>query len=149
MTDDELHDAIQADAAAKALADSGNDSGCATRMAAVLPPVLASYRITDRGIFAAFPDDPDAAEDFMAALEALAPTTPKVKRALAWLEPANGGVDLAFASVRSMLDQLASASVLDGPTVSTLKALAERPAVVTASDVSRAWARHRPEGRIA
>lgn len=53
MTDQQLHDAILADATAKALADAGNDSGCAARMAAILPPVVASLPTSQLLIWAA------------------------------------------------------------------------------------------------
>lgn len=147
MTVDELHDAIIADPTAKALADAGNDAGCAAQMAAILPPVVSSVYLNERGVFAVFADPTDA-EAVMAALEAAAagdpaavppiPPNPVLKRALTWLQPQNGGIDLGHPGVRAMLDQMAAAGQIQPAAVATLKAQAERPPVVLAGDVSRA-----------
>jgi hypothetical protein len=147
MTDQQLRDAIAADPAAKALADSGDDAGCAARLAAALPPAVATTYVNERGIFAAFTNPADA-EAVMKGLEAVAQSNPVVRRALAWLAPNNGGIDLGHPGVRAMLDQLRAGGALTPAAVATLKALAERPAAVKADDVSRAWATNRPDGRL-
>lgn len=148
MTDDQLHDAIFADATAKGLADVGNDAGCAARMAAILPPVLVPTFVNERSVFDAFTNPADA-QAVMTGLETASQTDAIVKRVLVWMRPDIGGVDLSNAAVRAMLDQLQASGVLTAPAVATLKALAERPAVVTADDVSRAWSRYRPGGKVA
>jgi hypothetical protein len=146
MTDSELHDAILADADAKARADAGDDSGAAARMAAVLPPILTSTSVTTRSVYAAFADPADGRQ-VVAALKAVAaqdpaanPSAPDVALALEWMQPANGGIDLSNASVRAMLDQLAAAGAITAAQAAALKALAERPAAINADAVSRAWA---------
>jgi hypothetical protein len=157
MIDQQLHDAIYADATAKALADAGNDAGCAARMQAILPPTLGPCYVNERGVFAAIPD-PTAAEAFMQGLEAVAAGNPSanppvapnpvIARALKWMATDSIGIDVSFASVRGMLDQLAAAGALNAASVATIKALAQQPAVVTADDVSRVWAQYRPNGQI-
>lgn len=157
MTDSELLAAIEADPAARALADAGDDAGAAARLRAILPPALASVYVNERAIFAAFPDPADA-EAVMQGLEAVAkgdpdatppvPGNPTVARSLAWLRPNNGGIDLANAAARAMLDQLAGAGILAASSVATLKALAESPAAVSAGDVSRACLPNRPNGKV-
>lgn len=164
MTDQQLHDSILADPAAKALADAGDDAGCAARLATALPPALATTYVNERGIYAAFPDPTDALA-VMSALADLAagdaaadppiPANPIVARSLTWLEPNNGGIDVSNAAVRAMLDRMtapAGATPARGQIVpaqaSTLKALAEWPASVDPAQVSRAWLRYRPNGQI-
>lgn len=150
MTDNELHDIIHGDTAAKALADAGNDEGAARR-AAEIARVPAPALATERTVFAAFANPADG-EAVLTALEAAAAgngaTARVVKRALRWLQPGEGGLDVGNASVRAMIDQLAAGGVLTPTQAATLKGLGERPATVSASDVSRAWARYRPDGRI-
>jgi hypothetical protein len=147
MTDSQLLAAIQADSQASALAAAGNDAGCAARIAATAAPVLVSTYVNERGVFAAFADPADA-EHVMEALEALAPTNPVIKRALDWMQPNNGGIDLSFASVRTMLDQMAAGGAITTAQAGTLKALAQQPVNITAADVSRVLAPSRPGGRL-
>ena len=59
MTDSELHDLIVANPTAKALADAGNDSGCAAVIAATLPPVVGPRYIDYSTILGAFADPTD------------------------------------------------------------------------------------------
>lgn len=151
MTDNELHDAIAANPAAKALADAGDDAGCARLMADALPPTLVPCYLNERGIFATFVDPADA-EAVMQGLEAAAgsesPLAPILKRAIVWLRPTNGGIDMGNPSTRVVLDALQAAGALTPEAVATLKATAETPAIVTADQVSAAWSRHRPEGKV-
>jgi hypothetical protein len=151
MTEDELHDLIASNPDAKAKADAGDDSGAAQRAAQLAPPLLQQHWVTERGVFAAF-TDPVEGEIVLQTLEAVAnsesPMAPMLKRAIKWLEPSNGGVDLGHLGVRAMLDALVAASVLTAEQVSTLKALAELPQVITAEAVSHAWSRYRPDGKV-
>jgi hypothetical protein len=149
MTDADLLSAIEADPTVKALADAGNDAGCAARLAAVLPPAVRSTYVNERAIFAAFPNPADA-EAFMQGLEAVAagqpnatppvPGNPIVKRALDWLAPNNGGVDVGNPAVRVMLDRMAAGGAITTAAAATVKALAQSPASVSAADVSRVLA---------
>ena len=152
-----LHDAIFADATAKALADAGNDSGAALRMQSVLPPALVSTYINERAIYAAFSNPMDAAQ-VMGALAAIAagnttanppvPANPIVAAALRWLEPNNGGIDVSNPNVSGMLDSMATAGAITTAQAGTIKALAQQPAQVSAADVSRSWAQYRPDGKV-
>jgi hypothetical protein len=158
MTDQELHDAIAADGQAKALADAGNDAGCAQRLSQILPPTLVDHWVDEPGIYAAFPDPADglAVMDGLNAAaagnpSAVPPVPPNrvVAAALAWLQPQNNGVNLKNAAVRTMLDQLAAAGAFQQRHADTLKALAQRPTVVDYNRISAVWLRYRPDGRVA
>lgn len=155
MTDNELHDLIAGDAQAKALADAGDDAGAAARASAIAPEAVAQCIINERTVFAAFPNPADG-EAVMATLEAVAdadpvqvPHAPIVARAVRWLRPGEGGLDVGHPSTRAMLDALTGQGQLTAERVAVVKALAEQPQTITAEQVSRAWERHRPDGRIA
>lgn len=156
MTDADLLTAIDADTQAKALADAGDDAGCANRLRAVLPPVLVSRDVTERGVYQAL--GPAAAEAFLQGLEAVAagdptaspprPGNPVVARALKWLEPAQGGLDVGSAATRAEIDQIVAAGAITADSAATVKALGEGPAPVSAADVSRVYLGRRPEGKV-
>lgn len=145
MTDAELLAAIMADATAKGFADIGNDSACAIRMSAILPPVLVPTYLNERGVFSIFANPSDA-EAVMTGLATVATSNPVVARALTWLAPNNGGIDLSNASVRTMLDSLVG--TLTSEAVATLKSAAEVPQVVSVDQVSRCLLVNRPEGKV-
>ena len=157
MTDQEIHDAIAADVTAMALADAGNDVGCAERLRMSLPREIRPTLITERGVYAAFPD-PAAAYAVMEGLKAVAlgnpgavppiPPNPSFARVLGWMDPSQGGVDVGNPTVRGMLDQLEAGGVIAPVANETIKKLAESPASVSTDDVSRAWSRYRPEGLV-
>lgn len=71
------------------------------------------------------------------------PLAPAIAEALTWLSPAEGGVNLGHAGTRAMLDALAAAGAISGDHAVALKALAERPASITADQVTRAMEGHR------
>lgn len=151
MTDSELLAAIDADPQARALAGAGDDAGCAARLAAVLPPaVVPDTRVSERTVMAAFAD-PAEGEAVLQGFAAAADSDAVFRRVLAWLSPEKGGVDFGNPAARASLDRLgaASPSVFTPARVAALKALAERPAAVSAGDVSRAYLPRRPAGRIA
>lgn len=148
MTTDELHALIAGDAQAKALADAGNDSAAAARAAEIAPAEAFSNHITERSLYAGFVD-PAKAEEVLQRLEQAAASNPVVRRALKWLSPAEGGLDVGHVSVRAMIDTLVSASVLTPEQATTIKSLGERPQSFSADEVSAAWLRYRPDGRIA
>jgi hypothetical protein len=149
MTTEQLHDLINANAEAKALADAGNDRACAAVISAALPPTIGEYMLTERGVFKAFANPADA-ETVMQTLEAVAaanpadvPIGPVVKRALKWMQPNNGGVDVGNAALRQVLD-----GILQPSHAATIKALAEVPQTVSTDQVSAAWLRYRPGGKV-
>lgn len=145
---DTLHDEIYANATAKALADSGDDAGAAAVIGPTLPKLVVSPTfVTERAVIAAFTNPADG-EAVLTAVEAAAQSNPLVARALKWLQPANGGIDFGNPAARRMFDSFAASGVLTAAQVATLKGLAEVPPPVTYVDVSAAWARHRPDGRI-
>jgi hypothetical protein len=147
VTDAELRTAIFADPAARALADAGNDAGCAARMAAVLPPAAVSRLIDETSFFRAFAD-PTEAETVLQTLEAIGDQNPVVKRFLKFLGPGSYGLDMGNPMLRAMLDSMVGTTPLTADQVAAVKALAEVPAVVSADDVSRAWSVYRAGGKI-
>jgi hypothetical protein len=143
-----LHDAIFANPAAKALADAGDDAGAAATIAPTLPKLVVSPTlVTERQVVAAFAV-PDDAETVLQALAAAGRTRGVLGRAVGWLAPEKGGLDIGHPAVRTIIGQLVTANVLTAAQGALLKALAEQPQAVTYIDVSAAWARHRPNGRI-
>lgn len=149
MTEAELHDAIVANPAAKALADAGNDSGCAALIAATLPPVVIRRMIDYSTILGAFANPTDGMTA-IGGLKAAGQGNVAIALMLGWLEPTCfTGLDVGSPAVRGMLDSLVPAQALTAAAAATIKSLAEIPATVTASEVSAAWLQYRPEGRIA
>lgn len=84
---------------------------------------FAEHFVTERGVYWAL--GPSAGEAFMAGLEVTAQSNPIVARALKWLAPAEGGIDVGLQSVRSLLDQLALASAITSESAEAIKALAQ------------------------
>ena len=107
--------------------------------------------ITERQLYARL--GPAEAEAILQALEVVAasesPAAPVVKRALKWLAPAEGGLDLGMAATRAMVVQLQQAGALTKTQADAVLALA--PPVlrcegagypsVTARDLNAARAR--------
>lgn len=147
MTDQELHDLIFADATAKALADAGNDTAAAERVSEIAPKEPVSTLITERTVFAAFAD-PAEGETVLQSLEAAAQSNAVIARAIQWLKPGEGGLDIGHPSARAMLDSLQQAGVLTASQVTTIKALGEQSPRITPDDVSRVWAVYRPDGKV-
>ena len=145
ITIDELHDIINSNVEAKALADSGNDAGCATAIKDDLPSeVVPESFFTELSILSAFANPMDA-EVCLQKLEAVAESNAILKRILKWIAPGAKGLDFGNASVRGQLDALQAAGVLTETECSTLKSLGERKISITANEVSLAWARYRGE----
>ncbi len=147
MTDDELYQAIQADATALALAKTGNDAGCAARLAEALPPAIAKTRVSEREIIGAFANPLDGLA-FINGLKAAAQSNEIVALSLAYLKPEAGGIDVGNANVRAMLDSLVAAGAIEGAARDTVKALAESPQTIDFNQVSAAMLRDRPNGGI-
>jgi hypothetical protein len=164
MTDDEVYAAIRAIPAIRAMAAMGNDAGTAAALSATLPPGVVEARLKPVDILRVLgPADGNRA---LKAIERMAtatypdaaPDDPRVEQAeivgrvLQVLNTDPDGLDFSSPNVRAMLDQLGAAGTarggLDPAVVARLKAVAERPAVVTHEQVSRAMLRDRPGGRI-
>jgi hypothetical protein len=139
-----------ADPEAKAMADAGNDIGCANRISEISAPQVSQFTyVYDRGVIAAFPD-PAIGHSFLNGLAVVAEQNPVIGRVLKWLSPSEGGIDVGNAVVRSQLDYLATLGVpgINADVVGTLKGLAETPVVIPVDQVSRVWLQYRPNGRI-
>lgn len=80
---------------------------------------------TAKGLFGLIPDPADA-ETFMVGLEAAAESNPVVERALKWLEPAQGGIDVGHPTTRAMLDSLVTAGAITSQSAALVKAAGER-----------------------
>jgi hypothetical protein len=155
MTDAALLAAILADPTAKAMADAGNDSGVAARIASLQPPDVVSRLVDERGVYNAFPNPSDALAVMTGLATATAgnpsatppvPANPILLKVLEWMTPPAGGVDVGNAAVRAQLDSLQASGVLTPASVATLKALAEQPAFIDYAQVSRVLAASRTGG---
>jgi hypothetical protein len=147
MTDAEILAVIDVNPAVKALADAGNDAGCAFALVPLLPPVTVSREVTLKQIMTAFPT-PDAGWAVISKARAAtsAPSAPPwLVSALAWLDPAtaNAGLDFGEPIVRQQIQSLGASGVLTASEVATLLALAEQPYPLTGNDVSRIYAGRR------
>ena len=174
MTDQELRDAIAADPEAASLAASGNDAGCAARMAIVLPPIPDRYVPIRRLIYWGALTGARAKFEQQAASDA----SPVQSIALAYMDmvkdSGSPGLDLQDPAIvgataeapgyyvagsghavtaPGMLDAFAAAGVFaasgPGSKDDLLSQGTSSPASVSAADVSRAMLPDRPEGRIA
>lgn len=144
MTTSELHDLIVADPTAKKLADGGNDADCAQYLTSILPPVIVSTIVTERTIFFAF-DDPIQGAEVLTKMTAAGQSEPVLAYLSQWLQPANGGLDIAEPQSLVVLDLLVSKGVLPQDQIDRIKKLATRPQVIDNTAVGAAWARYRTE----
>lgn len=152
MTDPELLAAIAADPQAKALADSGNDAGCAARLAASLPPVVRPLTTAQlllwsaaRGVLKMVLDGGTNANAGIASA------------CLAVQATLNGGaptLDLdnpVIVGAGGLIDGLTAAGILPASGAGSkadLLAFASVPAPVSAGDVSRVLLPSRPGGIV-
>ena len=147
MTDPEILAVIDAHPAVKAMADAGNDSGCAAALAPLLPPVIVSRTVTAKEIMTAF-TTPAQSWDVWTRVKAAATTTgapPYLASVVAWLDPAipTAGLDFGLPIVRAQIQALGSAGVITANEVATLLSLAEAPYPITGNDISRIYAGRR------
>lgn len=140
MTDDELHDLINGDAPAKALAEAGDDAGAAERASAIAEPVTSEYRLTSGGVldFAG----PIRGTEIMAALRSL-PGMTEIVRLMD-----KDGVNIGHRDAAGMFTSLVAGDVLTAEEADGVAALAQGRPVITAADVSRVWDRYRPGGKV-
>jgi hypothetical protein len=153
VTDQTIHDAVYSNATAKALADAGDDAGAAAAVvtSGAPPPDVVPTILTEGGVMTVL--GPTLGDQSLSAIEAAAgasgPYASLLTRIIRLLRVGYpSGVDFGNDDVRSMLDTLQAAAILPAQAVRQLKAAAERPASISASDVSRVWAQYRPNGQI-
>jgi len=137
---------ILSDPTAKALADRGSDNECATRCVEIAPLDVVDVIADERTVLGAF-TDPREGETVLQALEQAAAANQLVARAMRWLEPQSAGLPVGTPAVRAMVQSMVG-TVLTAEQATTLLRIAERPATVSANDVSAAWYRYRPDGVI-
>lgn len=151
MTTEELHDLILGDPAAKAMADAGNDAGAAARASEIAPPIAASARHTylslarsDNGIGI------DATRRLIVAIRAAAAADPLVDEVQYRLR-GDTGVDVSDADVHAMLDAFVAANIPNGinaDDAASIKSLSATRQSFIADQVSAAWLRYRPDGKV-
>lgn len=147
MTDQQLHDLIIADTQAKAMADAGNDSGCAERCSVIAPKVRKQHRLTELGLYAEL--GVQVAEPILAKMEAYAGTyKAPVKRMLKWLQPGSQGLDFGDAQTLQFLGLLQAEGVLTQPEFVALNEISLVPDTILPAQVSDAWAIYRPNGKV-
>lgn len=78
--------------------------------------------VNERGLYAQL--GPAMAESILQTLEAVGQADPVVKRALKWLEPAQGGLDMGSPHVRGMVAQLQALEILTAEQATALLSLA-------------------------
>jgi hypothetical protein len=86
-------------------------------------PVTISRRVDERDILREW-GDPNAANAFIEKLEAAAASNKIVERALKWMAPNQGGLDVGDPSVIAMIEALATAEVITEVEAATFKGLA-------------------------
>lgn len=145
MTDDELHAAIAADAEALALVQVGDDVAAAERMSAILPKVMVDTYANELSILSILgPDDGNSA---LSAVESAAVSNPLLARIVRILRT-DRGLNIGDPVTQAMLDQLQTAGVLQAAWVTALKSHAMIPQAISQAQVSSAWARNRPDGKV-
>lgn len=147
MTDQQLHDLIIADSQAKAMADVGNDSGCAERCSVIAPKVRKQHRLTELGLYGEL--GVQVAEPILAKLEAYTGTyKAPVKRMLKWLQPGSQGLDFGDAQTLQFLGLLQAEGTLTQPELVALDSLSLVPDTISHAQVSSAWAIYRQDGKV-
>ena len=162
VTTQELHDAIFADATAKALADAGNDVACAARMVAILPPVVQAVSADNLLIWGEGNGVLAAVEAFIATFTFAGATTQQyaiygICKAVDYALTSNSPLDITNPRILAGLDALTAATILPVNTATApattpgskadLLAYGSVPQVVTHGQVSDAWLQYR-EGNI-
>ena len=140
MTPPELLALIRSDAQASALADAGNDSGCAARCVVIASLARVPTVLTSRGLYKAI--GPSVAETVLQKLLAYANANQAyskvIARFLGWMEPANEGADFGDADLLNLAAALLAGGVLTQPEFDALNGISLKPPVITANDVSKA-----------
>ena len=149
MTDAEILAVIDANPAVKALADAGNDAGCAFALVPLLPPVTVSRTVTAKDILTAFATATEGWQVWQKVQAAAAApgAPPYLATVVSWLSPATpfGGIDFGVPLVIAEIQALGMAGVITAAEVASLLALAQQPYPLTANDISRIYAGRRSQ----
>lgn len=136
LTTSQLLDLIDSDQLATEMATAGNDSGCALRLREIAPKQRVQLLLTERGLYEYL--GPQVAETILQKLEAVGEQNPIVRRALKWLEPANGGLDFGSMTTLVMVDQLTQSGVFKVEEQTKINDLSLVNDDISASEVSAA-----------
>lgn len=144
MTPTELRNLIVSDATATALAEQGDDAGCAARCITIAPPTLVVSRHTYLSL--ARDVGTEVTRRLAETMDAVAPTDALVKKVEQQLN--RDGIDVSHETVRTMLDGYGSnaAMPLTSDDANAIKALAEAAPRITSSDIAQALAEFRSDG---
>lgn len=132
---------IASDDAATAMAEAGNDSGCAARISEISPKVMGvEKRISALTIMSAFAD-PSVGADAWGKLKAAAASSPVVALAVEFMGPGSvAGLNIADDRSQAMCDALCTAGVWTQAQCDTIKGLGLVAQAINVNDVSAALA---------
>lgn len=150
MTDEALKTLILGDPEAKALADSGDDGGCATRVNVIGPTVPRETRHTFLSLAAHV--GPAVTERLIRSIRAAVAGGNLLLDEVQWSLRNAPGVDVAHPATHGTLDALVAAAVPNGlvqADAEGIEALGDFPDTVYAGDISRVYSIFRPEGKVA
>ena len=141
MTTEQLRALIESDPEALELAQVGNDSGCAERLAEIAPKVIGPDKfIHGMDLVSAFAD-PAVGADAWAKLKAAGPANPVVALAVEYMGPSSvRGLNIADQRSLAMCDQLRQLGVWNQAQCDGVKALGMVAQTITADQVSEAMA---------
>lgn len=136
---------IADDAEAKTLAEAGRDAECAALLSSKHTEP-AEYRLTLLTVLDKLGFSRGAA--IIAALRLAAAGNAALAELLAWMEAGRPGVNVAHPDAATVFGQLVAGQILTADEADQLLSLGKRPVIVTADQVSAAWADRRPEGKV-
>lgn len=138
MEKEQLKQLILSDETAKALADQGDDIGCAARCKEIAPKVRGATELTERGLYDKL--GAIAAETVLQKLEAYnGANVAVVKRVLSWLKPSNGGLDFSSQETLNFLQLLSVEEVITAEEFEAINSLSLYTDNISANDVSDAY----------
>lgn len=142
MTPAELKTLIEADAAALALFEAGNDAACAVRCSVIAPKVYRETILTERGLYVVL--GATMAETILQKLAGFAATnatqSPIIARVLDWLKPNNGGVDFGDPQTLGLVRLLTQGQLFTAEEYAAISAIALVPQTITEAQIERARA---------
>lgn len=115
---------IQNDPLARGYAGMTDAERLASLRAVNRTKLTSPYMITDRGVINAFANPVDG-ETCMQGIEAASQSNPLVARAIKWMQPANGGLDIGDVKTHAIIDVLSGAGAITAEAATTLKAIAQ------------------------
>lgn len=147
MTSEEILAAIDSDAIAFEMARSGDDSGCAGRLVAILPKVQWPVAADDVLLIAARRGKWGAIALTCENQQADFTLRSVCKTFVDWTQ-AKRAIDFELESVQAMVAVLISASLITQLDIDEIKLMGLKPQAITTNEVSLAMAPRRPEGKI-